>query len=258
MRSWPFRRCVQSTAAIEVTRNSTDLPPYGEQAQKSYRNVIMLPFDNAMETAEIVIRMNLCPHSLRFSRFAKSTIIGPQKTACGHFITTDQTMGVVKLSRMFPMSLALSQPQRTVGQQDTLLEQKKLSLPGIIILLTKCLLPPLLVFALIITLISLLLPTVEHHGTTFYSIQPVGYARKVTIGSLPISSTSTSLSALSGSALAAIGDIEQKLEGTSIGNNVVNTMKVIVQSGNVTLEKWLGIDGPSIFVGALSEEIYSA
>ncbi|ADV21633.1 hypothetical protein I305_03326 [Cryptococcus gattii E566] len=160
-------------------------------------------------------------------------------------------MGVVKLSRMFPMSLALSQPQRTVGQQDTLLEQKKLSLPGIIILLTKCLLPPLLVFALIITLISLLLPTVEHHGTTFYSIQPVGYARKVTIGSLPISSTSTSLSALSGSALAAIGDIEQKLEGTSIGNNVVNTMKVIVQSGNVTLEKWLGIDGPSIFVGAL-------
>ncbi|KIR36475.1 hypothetical protein I352_01424 [Cryptococcus deuterogattii MMRL2647] len=164
-------------------------------------------------------------------------------------------MGVVKLSRMFPMSPALSQPHRTVGQQDTLLEQKKLSLPGIIILLAKCLLPPLLVFALIITLISLLLPTVEHHGTTFYSIQPVGYARKVTIGSLPISSTSTSLSALSASALAAIGDIEPKLEGTSTGNNVVNTMKVIVQSGNVTLEKWLGIDGPSIFVGALTSLI---
>lgn len=203
-------------------------------------------------------RVNLCPHSLRLSRFAKSTIIGPQKTACGHFITTDKTTGVVKLSRMFPMSPALSQPHRTAGQQDTLLEQKKLSLPGIIILLTKCLLSPLLVFALIITLISLLLPTVEHHGTTFYSIQPVGYARKVTICSLPIGSTSTPLSALNASALAPIGDIEQKLERTSTGNNVVNTIKVIVQSGNVTLEKWLGIDGPSIFVGALSEEIYSA
>lgn len=34
----------------EVARNSTDLPPYGEQAQKSYRTVIMLPFDNVMET----------------------------------------------------------------------------------------------------------------------------------------------------------------------------------------------------------------
>lgn len=57
--------------------------------------------------------------------------------------------------------------------------------------------------------------------------------------------------------MAAIRDIKQELEETSPGNDIVNATKTIVQSGNVRLEEWLGINGPSIFVGALREDIYS-
>lgn len=166
-------------------------------------------------------------------------------------------MRVVSLSRMLPFSPALPELHLTEDQQDVLLERKKASLPRFIILITKCLIPPLLVFALILTLISLLLPTVKHHETTFFSIQPIGHARKVTAGSLPVNSTSSSLSPLRASAVAAIRDIKQELEETSPGNDIVNATKTIVQSGNVRLEEWLGINGPSIFVGALREDIYS-
>ncbi|OXC85440.1 hypothetical protein C349_02430 [Cryptococcus neoformans var. grubii Br795] len=160
-------------------------------------------------------------------------------------------MRVASLSFMLPFNPALPQLHRTVDQQDGLLEQKKASLPRVIILLTKCLPPILLVFAFILTLISLLLPTMTHHEATFFSIRPIGHARKVTAGILPVSSTSPSLSELSMSPLAAIGGIKQELEEMSTENDIVNAAKTIVQSGNVTLEEWLGIDGPSIFVGAL-------
>lgn len=60
------------------------------------------------------------------------------------------------------------------------------------------------------------------------------------------------------SPVAAIGGIKQELEEMSTENGIVNAAKTIVQSGNVTLEEWLGIDGPSIFVGALREAIHSA
>lgn len=155
-------------------------------------------------------------------------------------------MRVVSLSRMLPFSPTLPELHHTEDQQDVLLEWKKASLPRFIILITKCLIPPLLVFALILTLISLLLPTVKHHETTFFSIQPIGHARKVTAGSLPVNSTSSSLSPLRASAVAAIRDIKQELEETSPGNDIVNATKTIVQSGNVRLEEWLGINGPSI------------
>lgn len=42
----------------------------------------------------------------------------------------------------------------------------------------------------------------------------------------------------------------------SFGNDIVNVIKIIVQLGNVRLEEWLGINGLSIFVGVLCEDIY--
>ncbi|ODO06422.1 hypothetical protein L198_01654 [Cryptococcus wingfieldii CBS 7118] len=119
--------------------------------------------------------------------------------------------------------------------------------PPLAVLLTKCLLPPLLALILVLTLIPLLLPTINHHGTTFFTIHPTGSSRDTTITYLPsVNETSPGASASARAAIQnAVADVAKSAGEDSEVENA------FVQNANMTLQQWLGLEGPSIFAGAL-------
>ncbi|WVQ73963.1 hypothetical protein IAR50_003544 [Cryptococcus sp. DSM 104548] len=130
------------------------------------------------------------------------------------------------------------------------IKQERATLPPpMVVLSTKCLLPPLLILTLVLTLIPLLLPTMEYHGTAFFTIQPTGDPQDAaSAGSLPATSETSPLASASASAAVqdAVADVTaaSTQDSTEIEND-------FVQAANLTLQQWLGLEGPSIFAGAL-------
>ncbi|WVF71228.1 hypothetical protein IAT40_006028 [Kwoniella sp. CBS 6097] len=132
-------------------------------------------------------------------------------------------------------------------------------------LLTTILLPPLLGLALTLTLLPLLLPTVNHTSLSFFSVEPIGHAREVGVVALNGSTGYKETAMME-------DQREEKREMENRQSDVVGHVEYAVdelhqdrnetedhddddgKGGTVengsTLE-WLGKDGPRIYVGAL-------
>ncbi|WVN91043.1 uncharacterized protein L203_106290 [Cryptococcus depauperatus CBS 7841] len=146
-------------------------------------------------------------------------------------------MRIVRLSRPHePSHTKVNQktqmPKVTLAEQQDSFEDRDYAPPRWVVLLTRCVLPPLLFVTLAFTLFPLLLPTIKHHGMTFFTIQPSGQQQQL----IPFSKLPVPVK-ISAHEHAPVHADEIK--------------EAIVQSGNVTLERWLGLEGPSIYVGAL-------
>ncbi|OCF38532.1 hypothetical protein I317_07688 [Kwoniella heveanensis CBS 569] len=135
-------------------------------------------------------------------------------------------------------------------------------------ILTTVLLPPLLALALTLTLLPLLLPTVDHTSLSFFNVVPIGHARDLGIVALNGSSTSALTEAIEGVSARETAKAKRAIEGQQSGINHTNHSvgkldtigngdeatdegeKVDIVENGSTME-WLGKDGPRIHVGAL-------
>ncbi|WRT66597.1 uncharacterized protein IL334_003556 [Kwoniella shivajii] len=107
-----------------------------------------------------------------------------------------------------------------------------------LVIVSTCLLPIFLSIALALTLLPLLLPSIKSQSLNFFSISPVGYERLNFGNSLNITTN--------GATTIPPG---KRRDEHDESRRVVEGIADIVEGVNTT--SWKGVDGPSIFVGAL-------